>query len=115
MRRKLLIFVAGALVVIVALVFLIQFDYFTPGAPTSWAQVQPGMSRDHVLHLIGAPQQSGWPEDTEEIWQISGTICNRRLLIFYKTEAQGVGNVEVLWDETWLRDFGELHSRMRPK
>jgi hypothetical protein len=113
MRRKIFVaIVLGGCVLVTSFVFGVRLGIFTPIAPAGWSQIHTGMSREQVLQLIGTPQQSGWPEDIAETWEIRGAICSRRLFINYKSEERGVGQVEELCEGTWLTGLGWMHPRI---
>jgi hypothetical protein len=110
MRRQLII-VTGLLVLIFgAFVFLLLAVIFTPKAPAGWGQIHVGMTRSQVITLIGAPQQSGWPENITEMWERRGLISRRRLFILYDGEHYGE-RVQHLSDGTWVPGFGWSHRR----
>jgi len=102
MRSRTSIPIVTVIVIATAFLLVVWFGLLTPAAPSGWAQIHTGMSRDEVLLLAGSPQQSGWPEKIAETWEHRGVICNRRLFIYYREEQLGTGYVQAVCEGTWL-------------
>jgi len=106
MRRKTVIAVGVVLPLVIAFGVCLFSGLLSPPAPAAWSQVHAGMSRSQVLALVGTPQQSGWPENIAETWQLSGLVSHRRLFIIYDGE-----RVQHVWDGTWVRGYGWSRPR----
>jgi hypothetical protein len=106
MRRKHLILAVVGAVLLSAFTIALFSGAFTPKPPAGWSQVQTGMTRAEVLALVGTPQQSGWPENIAETWQVDGLVSHRRLFIVYDGE-----RVQNVWEGTWVRGYGWVRPR----
>ena len=110
MRRKTLIAIVLASIVVLGIALMASLGVLAPAAPPGWKSVHAGMSRDAVLSLTGAPQQSGWPEMITETWERRGLIFHHRLVVRYRGDI-----VQDLSEGKWLRGYGWLIPREESK